>query len=653
MSKYLVIVESPTKAKTISSILGKDYEVVSSMGHVVDLPARRISVDVDNDFEPVFKVIPGKEKVIQQLKKKAKKKEIIYLATDPDREGEAISWHIKEQLASKKNNFQRVAFHEITDEALHQAFRHPAKIDMDRVNSQIARRVLDRVVGYKLSPLLWKKIVRGLSAGRVQSIALKFIVEREKEITAFTPKTTFSIEAKFKYNNQIFRAVLTKHKGKKIIFDDKNKTLECIEDIRRESFLVNSVIKRESLRRPPPPHITSLLQQDSFSKLRFSAQKTMLLAQKLYEGVQMGEKMVGFITYMRTDSFHVNPKAKKDAKDFIEQRFGEEYVAQKEYRHKKAKGAQLAHEAIRPTSIFRSPEDVRDFISDDELRLYELIWRRFTAAFMKEARYESTRVQINSKHTEFQANGKKLLFPGYLKALEEVQEESVLPVLAKGAVVELESLEAVEHISKPPFRYNDASLVRLLEEKGIGRPSTYAPIIYTLIKRHYIRKDKRAFVPTDLGIKVSDLLVSFFPKVMDEGFTASMEEKLDEVEKGKAEWNKLLHDFYPSFSKSVELTMLKAKKEFDFSEKTCPQCKGRLVVKWSRKGRFLSCEHFPTCKYAESITTGIICPGCRKGELIERRNRRGQNFYGCSKFPECTYTSRSLPDDSKEAEAEA
>ncbi|MFA7676925.1 MAG: type I DNA topoisomerase [Candidatus Omnitrophota bacterium] len=653
MSKYLVIVESPTKAKTISSILGEDYEVVSSMGHVVDLPARRISVDVDNDFEPVYKVIPGKEKIIQQLKKKAKKKEIIYLATDPDREGEAISWHIREQLSAKGNNFQRVSFHEITDEALHQAFKHPAKIDMDRVNSQVARRVLDRVVGYKLSPLLWKKIVRGLSAGRVQSIALKFIVEREKEIMSFTPKTTFSIEAKFKHDNQVFKAVLTRYKGKKIIFEDKNAALKCIEDIRRESFLVSSVVKRENLRKPPPPHITSLLQQDSFSRLRFSAQKTMLLAQKLYEGAQIGEKMVGLITYMRTDSFHVSPKAKKDVRDFIEQRFGEEYVAQKEYRHKKAKGAQLAHEAIRPTSIFRSPLEVKEFITDDELRLYELIWRRFTAAFMKEARYESTRVEISSKHAGFQANGKKLLFPGYLKALEDTQEENVLPELFKGQEIEIESLEAVEHISKPPFRYNDASLVRLLEEKGIGRPSTYAPIIYTLIKRHYIRKDKRAFIPTDLGIKVSDLLVAFFPTVMDEGFTASMEEKLDEVEKGKVEWNRLLHDFYPSFSKNVEQTMLEAKKEFDYSEKTCPQCKGRLVVKWSRKGRFLSCEHFPTCKYAESITTGIICPGCRKGELIERRNRRGQNFYGCSKFPECTYTSRNLPDDAKETDSDA
>jgi len=643
--KYLVIVESPTKAKTISSILGKDYEVTSSMGHLVDLPSNKLSVDVENGFEPVYQVIPGKEKIIAQLKKKAKGKKAIYLATDSDREGEAISWHIKGQLDSKDKKFYRVVFHEITEEAIKKAFKKHSQLDSDKVNAQIARRVLDRIVGYRLSPLLWKRIVRGLSAGRVQSIALKFVVEREKEIMSFVPKTTFSLEAKFRVGSDIFKAKLTKRKGKKGIFESREEAQKYLEEIRSQEFIVKELSKKETKRKPPPPFITSSLQQDSFNRLRLSARRTMMVAQKLYEGTQILEKSVGLITYMRTDSFHISPKARKEAKEFVQENFGQDYLSLHEYHHKQKKGAQLAHEAIRPTSVYRQPEQMREFIVDDEARLYELIWKRFVAGFMKEAVLESSKAKIASKDVEFEVRGLRVLFEGFLKVLGDGGDDNLLPSLEKGQKVSLEDLEVTEHTTKAPARYNDASLVKLLEEKGVGRPSTYAPIIYTLFRRNYARREKRAFLPTVLGIKVSDLLVNYFPHIMDEGFTALLEEKLDKVENGNTDWRKILEDFYPAFDKKVEKTLLVVKKEIEYSDKFCPKCKGRLIIKWSRRGQFLSCENFPRCRYAESITTGVACPDCKEGQLVERRNRRGQNFYGCSKFPNCTYTNRSLPED--------
>jgi len=648
MSKYLVIVESPTKAKTIASILGKEYEVISSMGHVVDLPANKLSVDVENGFEPIYRVISGKEKMIKQLKKKAQGKKAIYLATDADREGEAISWHLKEELDTKGKKFYRVVFHEITEEALKKAFKKHNHLDMYKVNAQIARRILDRIVGYRLSPLLWKKIVRGLSAGRVQSIALKFIVEREKEVMSFVPKTTFSLEAKFRVGHNLFKAKLSKYKGKKRVFEDRAQAEECLEELKRQVFAVKELTKKEIKRKPPPPFITSLLQQDAFNRLRLSARKTMMLAQKLYEGTRIGNKSVGLITYMRTDSFHVSAAARKEAKEFIKNNFGQDYLSLHEYHHKKKKGAQLAHEAIRPTSIFRQPQEMAKFVVDDEARLYELIWRRFAAGFMKESVLESSKVRIVSKDAEFEASGKRVLFEGFLKVLGDGGDENLLPDLEKGQEVVLEDFAVTEHTTKAPPRYNDASLVKLLEEKGIGRPSTYAPIIYTLFRRNYAEREKRFFRPTELGIKVSNLLVKFFPQIMDDGFTASLEEKLDEVEKGKVEWRKVLEDFYPAFAERVEKTLLLVKKEVEYSDKTCTQCQGRLVIKWSQRGKFLSCENFPRCRYAESITTGVSCLECKVGQLVRRRNRRGQNFYGCSSFPKCTYTSRTLPEEGEE-----
>ncbi|MEI8350254.1 MAG: type I DNA topoisomerase [Candidatus Omnitrophota bacterium] len=644
MSKYLVIVESPTKARTIMGILGKDYEVTSSMGHLVDLPAKKLSIEVDNNFLPHYRVIPGKEKIITQLKKMAKNKEIVYIATDPDREGEAIGWHIREKLTKVAKKFQRIVFHEITEEAIKEAIAQPGELDTNKVNSQIARRLLDRIVGYHLSPLLWKKVVRGLSAGRVQSVTLKFIVEREKEIKSFVPKTTYGIEITFSFNGTTFKAKLEKYKGKEAVFDTKEDAVSCIEAIKNEHYTVKHTKKKQIVRRPPPPYTTSLLQQDAFNRLRFSSQKTMLIAQRLYEGAQIKENMVGLITYMRTDSFQVAPRAKQEAKDFIVKVYGNDYLAGKEYKYKIKKGAQLAHEAIRPTGVNRQPLQIADCITTDEAKLYELIWRRFLATRMSEAILENTKVTISSNNAECVAEGKKLLFEGFLKVYEREEEQITLPEMENGQTLTLNSYEIQDHTTKPPARFNDASLVKLLEEKGIGRPSTYAPTIHTLLMRNYLKRERNCFIPTDLGIKVSELLVEHFAEIMNEDFTAHMEEELDEIEEGKIEWHQILKEFYPPFKEKIDQATNIIKKEIEFAGKNCPKCNQPLVVKWSRRGKFLSCSTFPVCRYAESITTEVACPGCKEGKLIERRNKRGQNFYGCSKFPQCRYTSRKLPD---------
>ncbi len=639
-----MIVESPTKAKTIHAILGKDYEVTSSMGHVIDLPSSRLSVDIENNFQPNYRVIPGKEKIIKQLKKSAKKKEVVFIATDPDREGEAIGWNIKEKLAEDADTFKRVIFHEITEEALKDAFAKPEEFDINKINSQTARRVLDRIVGYYLSPLLWKKIVRGLSAGRVQSIALKFIVDREKEINSFISKKTYTIEAKFRANDAVFNAKLEKYHGKKAIFETREEADRIKEEIKKQAFLVKEIIKKESKRNPPSPFITSLLQQDAFNKLHFSSQRTMMIAQKLYEGIQINETMVGLITYMRTDSFAISNRAKEEANEFIIKNFGENYIPEKEHKHKAKKMAQLAHEAIRPSSVIREPGTIIMFLSEDEARLYELVWKRFTASRMRAAIFENTKAVIASVSAEFIAEAKRMVFDGYLRVYGRDDEDIKLPPLALNQELAFIDCEVVEHTTKPPARFNDASLVKILEEKGIGRPSTYAPIIYTLVKRNYMRRERGYFVPTALGIKVSDLLDKYFNEIINEDFTASMEEKLDEVEEGKMEWHSVLSGFFPSFKEKIDNATSLITKEVEFSGRNCPQCQSPLVVKWSRKGRFLSCSKFPQCRYAESITTEVTCPQCKVGKLIERRNKRGQHFYGCSKFPECRYTSRNLPE---------
>ena len=642
MAKYLVIVESPAKAKTISGFLGKAYTVYPSMGHIVDLPAHSLGIKIEEGFKPTYRTIPGKKKIVGLLKSRAKNKEVIYLATDPDREGEAISWHIKNILKKVKSKFYRVVFHEITESAVKEAFDGAGDIDINRVNAQKVRRIMDRIVGYYLSPLLWRKVMRGLSAGRVQSIALKFIVEREKEIEKFVPVTTYELEALFKKENSAFKGRLREFNGKKAVFLDKNTAENALEALKNEKFTVKEIIRKKSNKKPPAPFTTSLLQQEAFNKLRFSSKKTMFLAQKLYEGVDIGGKMVGLITYMRTDSFHIADKAKNEAKMFIKEKFGADYVRDKDYKYKEKKSAQLAHEAIRPAKFSFTPESVREYLTPDELKLYELIWRRSLSVFMKEAVVENSRVLIEGNNALFSAEGRKVLFDGFFKVLG-FSEDKILPSLSKLDEVEAESIDIVEKTTRPPARFNDASLVKIMEEKGIGRPSTYAPTISTLIHRNYIRREKGYFVPSELGIRVCDLLVKYFSDVMNESFSARIEDKLDEVEEGKIDGREILDEFYPVFKEKVDRASELIKKHIEFVDKKCPKCGRPLVVKWSRRGRFLSCSGFPECRYAESITTGIKCPECGKGELVERRNKRGQIFYGCSRFPECHYTTRTLP----------
>lgn len=641
MGKYLVVVESPTKARTISSFLGNEYEIASSKGHVVDLPSSKLAVDTDGDFSPRYRTLPAKKKIIAELKKKAKGKEAVFLATDPDREGEAISWHIQDKLKEKGRLFHRVIFHEITEEAIKEALSNPAGLDLKKIEAQMARRVLDRVVGYRLSPILWKKIVRGLSAGRVQSVALRFIVEKEREIEKFIPEITYSLEADLNYKNSTFKAKLKKYKKQSGVFKKEQEAQKCKQELIKSDFLVDSVEKRKTKRKPYPPHITSSLQQEAFNRLGFSAQKTMIVAQQLYEGISLNGKNSGLITYMRTDSFSVSQKAEESVKKFIAASFGKDFVLEKTYKRKKKKGAQQAHEAIRPTDPARQPDHIRQYLTDEQFKLYELIWRRFTASFMSEAVFQQKKVKIKAGSALFLAEDKKMLFAGFLKLYPE-PEDSCLPDLKEGDRLKLEGLEVKKHSTKPPARYNDASLIKTLEEKGIGRPSTYAPTIFTLIKRNYARRQRNALFPTDLGVKVADFLIKHFKQIMDYGFTADMEKNLDKVEEGEFTWNQILKDFYPGFQKQVEKVSKETKKEVVYADKKCPSCGGAMVIKWSRKGKFLSCEHFPSCRYAESITTGIKCPTCEKGEVIRRRNRRGQNFYGCTKFPECRYTIRSL-----------
>ncbi len=645
--KSLVIVESPTKAKTIKRFLGDSFKILSSMGHLIDLPKNKLGVDIEKGFLPHYKIIKGREKIAQKIKEEAEESLKIYLATDPDREGEAIGWHIKnliEASRKKKKDFLRVVFHEITKEAIREAFSHPAQLDLRKVEAQQARRILDRIVGYFLSPFLWRKVCRGLSAGRVQSVALKFIVTREKEIKNFIPKKYYTIEAIFEKEGLKFKARLIREEGKKITLEDRKKAEEIKNLILGKDFLVEKLEKKLSLKRPQPPFITSSLQQEAFRYFRYSSSKTMLLAQRLYEGIEVKQEgLTGLITYMRTDSFHISPQAKKEAKAFIERNFSEGYLASKEYKFKSKGIIQAAHEAIRPTRVERIPQQLEDSLSKDEFRLYELIWKRFLACFMKEAQIESTQVTLKYKNFDFLTTGTRILFDGFLKIYPERVREERLPSLSEGEVLRCVEVKVEEKETQPPSRFNDASLVRALEEKGIGRPSTYAPTISTLIQRNYVRREKGSFIPTELGVKVTEILSDFFPNILDEKFTAKMEEALDYVEKGEFPWRKVLDDFYPQFKQTIDEAETKVKKTVEFAGRICDKCGKEMIIRYSKKGKFISCSDYPRCKNAYPLTTGIKCPQCKEGELVERRNKRGQVFYGCSKFPKCRYTTSQLP----------
>ncbi|MEK6727614.1 MAG: type I DNA topoisomerase [Candidatus Omnitrophota bacterium] len=652
--KGLVIVESPTKAKTISKILGQDFAVVSSMGHIIDLPAKKLGVDIERDFEPEFVVIPGRQKILSALKKEAKDKEVIYIATDPDREGEAIGWQIKERIFKKKK-VSRVVFHEITPSAVKDSFKKPHDFNLNMIEAQLGRRVLDRIVGYFLSPLLWKKIARGLSAGRVQSVTLRLIVDREKAIRKFSAQEYWEIEAELQKaasvqpEATVFLARLEKIEEKKAEIKNKEQAEKLVDDIKDKIFQVRDIKKSEKKRYPDAPFITSTLQQEAFNKLKFNATKTMIVAQQLYEGVDIkDETPVGLITYMRTDSSAVASEAIKEVRNSILKNFGKDYLPELPNVYKVKKLAQEAHEAIRPTLINRPAESLKGFLSPDQYKLYDLIYNRFFASQMTPARFQATSVDIQAGIYRFLAAGSVLIFDGFMAAYSKnavPKEKNIIPDLEKDEIVGLVKLLPSQHFTKPPPRFSDSSLVKALEEEGIGRPSTYAPIISTLILRDYARRDKGYFNPTELGFKVCELLVEYFPKIMDLKFTAALEEELDEIEEGRFNKIKVLRDFYEPFKVSLDFAQANIKKEVIISSETCDKCGRPMIIKWGRKGKFLSCSGFPKCKNSKSITSGVKCPEPEcGGELIERRSKRGF-FYGCSNFPKCRYTSRSLPQE--------
>ena len=657
--KSLVIVESPTKAKTIGKILGEGFSVISSVGHIIDLPQKKLGVDIEKDFEPEYVTITGKQKVLKELKKEAKGKDTVYVATDPDREGEAIGWQIKERIL-KSANILRVTFHEITPDAVKEAFKHPREFDAKMVEAQVSRRVLDRIMGYFLSPLLWKKIARGLSAGRVQSVALRLIVEREREIQKFIPREYWEIEAELAKGNSKFLAKLDKIDTQKAQVGKKEEADNLCSDIRQSKFVVSEIKRSEKKRNAEPPFITSTMQQDAFNKLRFNANKTMSVAQTLYEGIDIGQdNPVGLITYMRTDSPRVAPEAINEVRSFIARSFGKEFVPETPNYYKVKKLAQEAHEAIRPTFVTRHPESLKNFLTPDQYKLYELIYNRFVASQMKPAVYAVTSVIIEAGKYQFNASGSTFTFSGFMAAYDKNGEEeetekdkekkNIIPPLEKGDLLELLKLLPSQHFTRPAPRYSDSSLIKALEEDGGGRPSTYAPIIYTLMLRDYVRRIKGYLNPTELGFMVCDLLVEYFPKIIDVNFTAAMEEELDQIEEGSLTRLKVLQDFYAPFKVSLDFAQANIKKEVITTDQVCDKCGKPMIVKWGRRGKFLSCSAFPECKNSKSITTGVKCPepGCG-GELIERRSKRGI-FYGCSNFPKCRFTARTLPEEKEEA----
>ncbi|NMD42168.1 MAG: type I DNA topoisomerase, partial [Firmicutes bacterium] len=617
MSGYLVIVESPTKARTLKKFLGSRYRILASQGHLIDLPKSKLGIDLENDFEPRYITIRGKGKLLQQLREAGKKAERVFLAADPDREGEAICWHLSQALKIDQESPCRVEFNEITRTAVKEAFKQPRRIDMDRVDAQQARRILDRLVGYQISPLLWRNVRSGLSAGRVQSVALRLICERQNEIDAFVEEEYWTLAVTLQANGagSIFEALLERRLGKKVALADRQAADAVIEALTGAQFIVKQVKKRERRRRPAPPFITSSLQREAATKYGFTGRKTMTLAQQLYEGINTGTQTAGLITYIRTDSTRIAAQAQAEARELITGRYGKDYLPARPPQYRSRKSAQEAHEAIRPTSLQSTPEALQPYLSRDQARLYRLIWDRFVASQMAPAVYDQVRVDLAAGEYEFKAAGSSLLFPGYLIVYPAAvkEEETVLPPMEEGQKLALVEFLPRQHFTQPPPRYNDASLIKILEEKGIGRPSTFVPIIETLISRGYVLRENKAFTPTELGFIVADLMKQHFPEVIDLDFTARLEERLDQIEEGKLERNSVLHNFYRTFEQQLETAeqeMERVELKDEISEERCPQCGENLVYKHGRFGRFLACPGYPDCKFTKNIVkeTGVLCP---------------------------------------------
>jgi DNA topoisomerase-1 len=660
MAKNLVIVESPGKVKSIRKFLGSNYVVEASVGHVRDLPKSSMGVDIENDFEPKYITIRGKGEVIAKLKKEAKNANNIYLATDPDREGEAISWHLAQLLNIENDAKCRITFNEITKNAVKNAIKSPRQIDMDLVDAQQARRVLDRIVGYKISPLLWRKVRKGLSAGRVQSVAVRLIIDREDEIISFVPEEYWTIEALLLSDKSKsgFKAKFYGDSNKKIELKNEAQVNEILSKIKNEQFIVGNVKKGDKRKTPAPPFTTSTLQQEASRKLGFTAKRTMMVAQQLYEGVDIkGQGSIGLVTYIRTDSTRISNDAQSEAAQYIRNTFGDNYLPEKPRIYKNRSASQDAHEAIRPTYTNMIPDSLKDSLTTDQYKLYKLIWERFVASQMASALYDTLTVDISAGEYIFKATGSKLIFPGFMKLYiegrdEEIEEEEAdIPELEVGQVLKLKKLDPRQHFTQPPQRYTEATLVKVLEEKGIGRPSTYAPIISTILARGYVEKEKKYLVPTELGRIVTDIMKNHFENIVDVEFTAQLEKQLDEVEEGQVEWRKIMRDFYPQFDtvlKEAENKIGQVEVPNEVSDIKCEKCGRFLVIKHGRYGKFLACPGFPECRntkpYAEEI--GVECPECG-GKILLKRTRKGKKYYGCENNPECGFMTWDKPTNEK------
>jgi DNA topoisomerase I len=703
MSKGLVVVESPAKVKTLEKFLGGEYVIKASVGHIKDLPEDELGVDLEKDFQPQYVTISGKGKIIRELKKASKDVKNIYLGPDPDREGEAIAWHIAEEIGDGNKNIYRVLFNEITQRAVLDALRRPGKLQQSKYEAQQARRILDRLVGYQVSPILWEKVRRGLSAGRVQSVAARIICDREREIQNFVSEEYWSLTAKLKGKDSpiTFAAKLAKWKGKKVKMVNEAEALAIQKALGSVPYSVLKIVQQEKQRHPFPPFITSRLQQEAFRKLSFPAQKTMRIAQRLYEGVDLGEMgMVGLITYMRTDSVRISTEAIQQVRGWIKDRFGDTYLPPKPNVYKSRRGAQEAHEAIRPTSIEFEPDQVKAFLDKDQRALYKLIWDRFVASQMPSAVFLQTTAEIKADDALFTATGSVPVFQGFMALYMEGEDnrengdqENALPPLSEGEVLELLGLNPKQHFTQPPYRFSEATLIKELEERGIGRPSTYAAILSTIKEKGYVQLEKGKFFPTELGLVVNDLLVVSFPDIFDIEFTAQMEENLDKIEEGQRDWIETLKEFYLPFQKDLEMakvSMRDVKREKIPTDATCERCGSTMVKRWGKRGyflacssypkcrytrevegngenqveteakctkcggsmvvkngkfgRFLACSNYPTCKFTQPLDTGVRCPqeGC-DGIMVERRTRKGRTFYSCTNYPNCTYALWDKP----------
>ena len=647
MPKNLVIVESPAKAKTIEKFLGRNYKVIASIGHIRDLPKSTMGVDIENDFEPKYINIRGKGPLIKDIKKEAKNSKKVFLATDPDREGEAIAWHLAHILGMDQEDHTRIAFNEITKDAVKKAITNPRQLNKDLIDAQQARRVLDRLVGYSISPILWRKVRKGLSAGRVQSVATKMICDREKEIGEFIPTEFWKISADLMTaDKNNLTANLIHYKKKELIINNESEALQIEKELNESSYIVRNIEQKMKNRNPNFSYTTSSLQQDASNRFNFSTKKTMMIAQQLYEGIKLSEGFVGLITYMRTDSTRISEEAKEQAKSFIERQFGQEYISQAKV-NKNKKNGQDAHEAIRPTSAFREPENIKGLLSKDQFKLYNLIWERFIASQMASAKFQSLTVTIDNGDYGFKASGSILVFDGYLKVASNTQKDKLLPELKVDELLELKELLKDQKFTQPPSRYTEASLVKEMEERGIGRPSTYSPTISTILSRGYVEREKKTLIPTELGHIINDIMSEYFSSVVQVDFTASMERKFDTIENGEIHWKETIREFYKPF----EDLITKAEdglEKVDLTEETdidCKLCGSKMVIKHGRFGKFLACSNYPECKNTKPILKeiGVHCPKCETGEVVERRTKKYKIFYGCSTFPDCTFVSWDKP----------